>query len=95
MGGFVRRVFKAPQTFLKKVIKAAKPKVSKYVKKIDPKIADVQKEAANKIKGPTSIEMSADQINIANKRKGRKITNLTAKKTLDKDYKLSEKTLLG
>ncbi len=39
--------------------------------------------------------MSADQINIANKRKGRRITNLTAKKTLDKDYKLSEKTLLG
>ena len=95
MGGFVRKIFKAPQKIFKKLIKVPKPQAPIVAKKIDPKIADVQKEAANKIKGPTSIEMSADQINIANKRKGRRITNLTAKKTLDKDYKLSEKTLLG
>ena len=92
MGGFVRRIFQAPQKFIKKVIK---PQGIEVAKQVDTKVADVQKEAANKIKGPTSIEMSADQINIANKRKGRRITNLTAKKTLDKDYKLSEKTLLG
>jgi len=95
MGGFVRRIFQAPQRILKKVIKAPKPQGIEIAKKVDTKVADVQKEAANKIKGPTSTEMSADQINVANKRKGRRITNLTAKKTLDKDYKLSEKTLLG
>ena len=91
MGGFVRRVFKAPQKILKKLIK---PQGIEVAKQVDTKVADVQKEAANKVKGPTSVEM-ANQINIDNKRKGRKITNLTAKKTLDKDYKLNEKTLLG
>ena len=94
MGGFVRRIFQAPQKLIKKVIKAPKPQGIEVAKQVDTKVADVQKEAANKIKGPTSVEM-ANQINIDNKRKGRKITNLTAKKTLDKDYKLSEKTLLG
>jgi hypothetical protein len=39
--------------------------------------------------------MSADEILLANKRKGRKQTNITAKATLAKNYKLSEKTLLG
>tara|TARA_R110002012_G_C11451349_1_gene591795 strand:+ start:95 stop:655 length:561 start_codon:yes stop_codon:yes gene_type:complete len=57
--------------------------------------AEVQKEAANTIKGPTSPEMSAAQISVANKRKGRKVTNLTSKKTLDRNYTLSKKTLLG
>jgi len=38
--------------------------------------------------------MSADEILLANKRKGRSITNIN-KKTLAKDYKLSKKTLLG
>ena len=94
MGGFVRRVFQAPQKLIKKVIKAPKPQGIEVAKQVDTKVADVQKEAANKVKGPTSVEM-ANQINIDNKRKGRKITNLTAKKTLNKDYKLSEKTLLG
>jgi hypothetical protein len=56
---------------------------------------EIQKKAANTIKGPTTTEMTADQILLANKRKGRKITNITAKKTLAKNYKLSEKTLLG
>ena len=91
MGGFVRRIFQAPQKLIKKVIK---PQGIEVAKQVDTKVADVQKEAANKVKGPTSVEM-ANQINIDNKRKGRKITNLTAKKTLDKDYKLTEKTLLG
>ena len=56
--------------------------------------AEIQKTAANN-KGTTDTTTTAALTNIANKRKGRKITNLTAKKTLNKDYKLSEKTLLG
>jgi len=39
--------------------------------------------------------MNASQILLANKRRGRKVTNITAKKTLAKNYTLSEKTLLG
>ena len=57
--------------------------------------AEIQKEAANNVKGPTTTEMSADQILLGNKRKGRRATNITAKKTLAKNYTLSEKTLLG
>ena len=56
---------------------------------------EIQKEAANNVKGPTTIEMSADQILLANKRKGRRSTNITAKKTLANNYTLSTKTLLG
>jgi len=55
---------------------------------------EIQKEAANNVKGPTTTEMSADQISLANKRKGRRATNIN-KKTLAKDYTLSKKTLLG
>ena len=57
--------------------------------------AEIQKTAANNVKGPATTEMSADQISLANKRKGRKVTNITNKKTLAKNYKLSEKSLLG
>jgi len=57
--------------------------------------AEIQKEATNNISGPTSTEMSADQITLANKRKGRRSTNITAKKTLANNYTLSKKTLLG
>ena len=53
--------------------------------------AQIQKTAAN----TTAIKMSAAQTNVANKRKGRKSTNITAKKTLDNNYTLSKKTLLG
>ena len=56
---------------------------------------EIQKEAANKVKGPTTVEMSADQISLANNRKGRRSTNITAKKTLAKNYTLSKKSLLG
>ena len=56
---------------------------------------EIQKEAANTIKGPTTTEMSAAQINVANKRKGRKSTNITAKKILNENYTLSKKSLLG
>lgn len=53
--------------------------------------AEIQKTAANTI----PLKLSAAEINIANKRKGRKSTNLTSKKTLDKNYTLSTKSLLG
>ena len=56
---------------------------------------EIQKEAANNVKGPTTTEMSADQIALANKRKGRRSTNITAKKTLANNYTLSKKSLLG
>jgi hypothetical protein len=56
---------------------------------------EIQKEAANTIKGPTTTEMTADQILLANKRKGRKITNITGATGLAKKYTLSKKTLLG
>ena len=55
---------------------------------------EIQKTAAN-TKGLTDATMSAAQTNVANKRKGRKSTNITAKKTLDNNYTLSKKTLLG
>jgi hypothetical protein len=57
--------------------------------------AEIQKKAANNISGPTTTEMSADLITLANKRKGRRSTNITAKKTLANNYALSKKTLLG
>ena len=56
---------------------------------------EIQKQAANTIKGPTSIEMSAADILLKNKRKGRKATNITSATGLAKNYKLSQKTLLG
>ena len=56
---------------------------------------EIQKEAANNVKGPTTTEMNANQILLANKRKGRKATNITAKKTLANNYTLSKKSLLG
>ena len=55
----------------------------------------IQKKAANTIKGPTTTEMTADQISLANKRKGRRITNITGATGLAKKYTLSKKTLLG
>ena len=56
--------------------------------------AEIQKTAANN-KGTTDTTMTAAQTNIANKRKGKKATNQTAKKVLTEDYKLSKKILLG
>ena len=55
---------------------------------------EIQKTAAN-TKGTTDTIMTAAQINIANKRKGKKVTNQTAKTVLTEDYKLSKKKLLG
>ena len=72
-----------------------KPKGIELAKSVDEKVTEVQKDSVNKVKGPTTIEMSAADINVSNKRKGRRATNMTAKKTLTKDFKLSKKTLLG
>ena len=57
--------------------------------------AETQKTAANNIKGPATTEMTAAEINVANKRKGRNLTNITGATGLAKDYTLSTKTLLG
>ena len=55
---------------------------------------EIQKTAAN-TKGTTDTIMTAAQINVANKRKGKRVTNQTAKTVLTDDYKLSKKKLLG
>ena len=46
-------------------------------------------------KGPTSAEMSDDQISLKNKRKGRKNTVLTSVTGVNDYPTLSKKTLLG
>jgi hypothetical protein len=56
--------------------------------------AEIQKTAANN-KGTTDTTTTAALTNIANKRKGKRETNKTAKKVLTEDYKLSKKILLG
>ena len=53
--------------------------------------AEIQKTAAN----TSTIKMLAAQTNVANKRKGRNATKLTAKSGLNDNYTLSSKTLLG
>ena len=104
MGGFVRAatkvakkvVEKSPTAKLaKKVLGGEKKQGIELAKSVDNKVGEIQKTAANNVKGPTTTEMSTDQILLANKRKGRKVTNITNKKTLAKNYKLSEKSLLG
>ena len=90
MGGFVRKIFKAPQKILKKVIKAPKQQGIEMAKSVDTKVADTQKKAANNVKGPTSLEIAAQ-----NKRKGRRSTRLTSATGATEDYKLSKKSILG
>ena len=59
--------------------------------------AEIQKNAANTIGGPTSVEMTADEILLANKRKGRRSTILTTSSGLNEseEDEISKKTLLG
>ena len=59
--------------------------------------SEIQKEASNNPTNmtPANTTMSAAQVLLNNKRKGRRSTNITAKKTLSNNYTLSEKTLLG
>ena len=56
---------------------------------------EIQKEAANNVKGPTTTEMTAGQISLANKRKGRRATMLTSATGATEEYKLSKKSILG
>ena len=99
MGGFIKKIINKPKKIIKKVVKKTFTKiVKKEPAKEEVKVADevkkVQQDSVNKVKGPTTVEM-ADATLLKNKRKGRRITNITAKKTLDKDFKLSKKSLLG
>ena len=59
--------------------------------------SEIQKEASNNPTNmtPANTTMSAAQVLLNNKRKGKRSTNITAKKTLSNNYTLSEKTLLG
>ena len=52
---------------------------------------DIQKDAAN----TTAIKMTAAEINIANKRKGRRVTQKNTSSGITEEYKLSKKVLLA
>jgi len=92
MGGFVRRIIKAPSKIIRKVLKPPAVQVQKAAVKAAPK-------------GPTKAEMidkrARDMTNqemlIANKRKGRKALQLTGNEGIgleDVNY-LSKKSMLG
>ena len=95
MGGFVRRIVRAPSKIIKKVIKpptAPPAQVQKVVQKTAVKTAP---------KGPTKAEMiatkeeDAKEILLANKRKGRKAQQLTGATGLEEETYLSKKSMLG
>ena len=52
---------------------------------------EIQKDAAN----TTAIKMTAAQINVANKRKGRRVTQKNTSSGITEEYKLSKKVLLA
>jgi len=92
MGGFVRRIIKAPSKIIRKVLKPPAVQVQKAAVKAAPK-------------GPTKAEMidkrARDMTNqeliLANKRKGRKALQLTGNEGIgleDVNY-LSKKSMLG
>ena len=103
MGGFVS-IAKEVKKTAKKVIE--KSPTGKLIKKVlggeekqgielakdlyNNKVGEIQKTAANVIKGPTTLETLADT-----KRRGRKATMLTSAKGIQDDYKLSKKSILG
>tara|TARA_R110000803_G_scaffold205848_1_gene272756 strand:- start:40 stop:327 length:288 start_codon:yes stop_codon:yes gene_type:complete len=95
MGGFVRAakkvVSKSPTMKLAKmVLGGGKKQGIELAKSLDNKVGEIQKTAANVIKGPTTLETLADT-----KRRGRKATMLTSAKGIEDDYKLSKKSILG
>ena len=99
MGGFVQAVTKVAKKaikksptkkIIKKVLGGKKKQGIEIAKSVDTKVGETQKAAANNIKGPTSLEVLAD-----NKRRGRKATMLTSAKGIQEDYTLSKKSLLG
>jgi len=86
MGGFSRAITRTAS----KIFKAEKPQGIELAKSVDSNVADTQKDAANKVKGPTTLEIAAQ-----NKRKGRRSTRLTSPTGAAEEYKLSKKSLLG
>ena len=98
MRGFVRRITRT----VKKVAKASpvlriaktllKPQKQgiELAKSVDNKVGEIQKNATNVVKGPSTLEMLADT-----KRRGRRSTMLTSAKGIQDDYKLSKKSILG
>jgi pyrimidine operon attenuation protein/uracil phosphoribosyltransferase len=99
MGGFVRSVTKvakkvaskSPTMKLAKMVLGGGEKQGiELAKSLDNKVGEIQKTAANVIKGPTTLETLADT-----KRRGRKATMLTSAKGIQDDYKLSKKSILG
>tara|TARA_R110001592_G_scaffold82524_1_gene244374 strand:+ start:260 stop:559 length:300 start_codon:yes stop_codon:yes gene_type:complete len=99
MGGFVRKIIRAPSKIIKKVIKPPTPPAPTaptQAKKV------VQKTAVKTApKGPTKAEMiatkeeDAKKILVANKRKGRKAQQLTGATGLEEETYLSKKSMLG
>ena len=99
MGGFTRAVTKvakkvaskSPTMKLAKMVLGGEKKQGiELAKSLDNKVGEIQKTAANVIKGPTTLETLADT-----KRRGRKATMLTSAKGIEDDYKLSKKSILG
>ena len=85
MGGFTRRITWTISKHFKK-----KQQGIELAKSVDSKVGETQKNAANNVKGPTSLEIAAQ-----NKRKGRRATMLTSATGGTEEYKLSKKSLLG
>ena len=82
MGGFTR--------IFTKVFSQKKQQGIELAKQYSDKVGETQKKAANNVKGPTSLEIAAQ-----NKRKGRRATMLTSATGGTEEYKLSKKSLLG
>ena len=82
MGGFTK--------IFTKVFSQKKQQGIEMAKSVDTKVAETQKTAANTVKGPTSLEIAAQ-----NKRKGRRSTRLTSATGGTEEYKLSKKSILG
>ena len=85
MGGFTRFITSTAS----KVFKQKKQGIE-IAKSVDSKVGETQKNAANNVKGPTSLEIASQ-----NKRKGRRATRLTSATGGTEEYKLSKKSLLG
>ena len=86
MGGFTRAITRTAS----KVFSQKKQQGIEMAKSVDTKVAETQKNAANNVKGPTSLEIAAQ-----NKRKGRRTTRLTSATGATEEYKLSKKSILG
>ena len=86
MGGFTRRITRT----ISKAFKQKPKQGIELAKLYSDKVGETQKKAANNVKGPTSLEIAAQ-----NKRKGRRATRLTSATGATEEYKLSKKSILG